>query len=90
MLNDDCTKHAWTLRQRPLRLERRYAFADYPETRDFLERASVLFEREGVYPDINFGRTYANATLYADEGADEPGTLLHRLAGSMDRLAGAS
>jgi pterin-4a-carbinolamine dehydratase len=79
--------HHWTLRQRPARLERRYEFADYPATREFLDRAADLSEREGLYPDISFGRTYVNATLHPEEGADELAPQHHRFAAAMDRLA---
>lgn len=78
--------HGWVPRQRPVRLERRYEFKDYAATRDFLDRAAALSEREGLYPDLSFGRTYVNATLHAAEGADEPGSELHRFAAAMDAL----
>ena len=61
----------WQERKRPNRLERRYGFPDYSALRDFLDRAADLSEREGRYPDIGFGRDYANFTVHAEEGADD-------------------
>jgi len=64
----------WTHRQRPERLERRIEFADYDQTRLFLDRLGELSEREGRYPDISFGRTYVNLTVRpeAEEGTVGP------------------
>jgi pterin-4a-carbinolamine dehydratase len=58
----------WSERQRPQRLERRYEFADYARLRDFLDRAAELSEREGLYPDLSFGRDYVNVTLHVEDG----------------------
>lgn len=84
--------HAWTARRRPARLERRLEFASYDATRDFLDRASELSERHGIYPDMSFGRTYVNITLHADD-PDDPeapvGEHLHRFAEALDALAPA-
>jgi 4a-hydroxytetrahydrobiopterin dehydratase len=77
---------AWTLRQRPARLERRLEFADYEATRGFLEQAATLSERAGIYPDMSFGRTYVNITLHAEDEAAEVGEQLHRFAGDLDAL----
>lgn len=84
--------HTWTVRRRPDRLERRYEFADYASTRDFLDRVAEVCEQAGQYPDISFGRTYVNATLplaageaTADQASDDPEA--HRLAAALDALA---
>ena len=61
----------WNERQRPPRLERRYEFADYTRLRDFLDRAAELSEREGLYPDLSFGRDYVNVTLHVEDGQTE-------------------
>ena len=58
----------WSERTRPPRLERRYEFPDYPRLRDFLDRAAALSEREGLYPDLSFGRDYVNVTLHVEAG----------------------
>lgn len=81
--------HAWTARQRPARLERRLEFASYDATRDFLDRAAELSERNGIYPDMSFGRTYVNITLHADDPEGPVGEHLHRFAEGLDALAPA-
>jgi len=58
----------WKEKASPARLERRFEFASYDKTRAFLDRAATLSELTAVYPDVGFGRTYVNMTLYLDEG----------------------
>ncbi|NNG12201.1 MAG: pterin-4-alpha-carbinolamine dehydratase [Halobacteria archaeon] len=77
----------WQERKRPVRLERRYEFQDYSTLRDFLERAAELSEREGLYPDMGFGRDYVNITIHVEEGAETLGDNQHRLARELDQLA---
>lgn len=76
----------WLERNRPHRLERRYQFPDYPTLRDFLDRAAELSEREGLYPDMGFGRDYVNVTIHAEEGAEELGDVQRRFAEQLDHL----
>lgn len=57
----------WKEKASPARLERRFDFASYDETRAFLDRAADLSKSTEVYPDVSFGRTYVNMTLYLDE-----------------------
>lgn len=56
----------WTLRKRPARLERRIDFDNYELTREFLDLTADLSEREGFYPDMNFGRTHVSMTIHVD------------------------
>ena len=76
----------WTERNRPPRLERRYEFPDYEHLRDFLERAAALSEREGLYPDLGFGRDYVNVTIHAPEGDDTVSDDQRRFAEMLDKL----
>ena len=76
----------WQERARPPRLERRYEFPDYQTLRDFLERAAALSEREGLYPDLGFGRDYVNVTIHAAEGEDALGDEQRRFAQELDAL----
>ena len=62
-------KHQWQERGRPARLERRYEFGSYQALRDFLDQAAELSEREGLYPDMGFGRDYVNMTIHPDESS---------------------
>lgn len=77
----------WRERERPVRLERRYEFRDYSTLRDFLDRAADLSEREGLYPDMGFGRDYVNITIFAGDGEAILGDDRHRFARELDRLA---
>ena len=76
----------WQERNRPLRLERRYEFADYDSLRNFLDRAAEVSEREGLFPDMGFGRDYVNITIHSDENADELGETQRRPAVAYDDL----
>ena len=53
----------WQKRNRPMRLEKRFEFASYQATRDFLDYLGQLSETSNRFPDISFGKTYVNITL---------------------------
>lgn len=76
----------WSLRKRPARLERRIEFSDYNETREFLDKAAEIAEREGYYPDMSFGRTHVSITLYPQIEGDEVSDDLKRYAKLLDAL----
>ena len=76
----------WSLRKRPARLERRIEFSDYNETREFLDKAADIAEREGYYPDMSFGRTHVSITLYPQNEGDEVSDDLKRYAKLLDAL----
>jgi len=76
----------WQERPRPQRLEGRYEFPSYAELRDFLDSAAELSEREGLYPDMGFGRDYVNITIHADENSDALGEKQRRFAELLDEL----
>jgi pterin-4a-carbinolamine dehydratase len=80
----------WSERKKPARLERRIEFDDYEQTREFLERAADLAEREGHYPDMSFGRTYVSITLYPHDEAEAVNPELVRYADEVDELARAA
>ena len=44
----------------------RFEFDSYSETRHFLDQLAKLSKRESFYPNINFGKTYANVTIDAE------------------------
>jgi pterin-4a-carbinolamine dehydratase len=77
----------WQEKPRPTRLEGRYEFDSYIALRDFLERAAELSEREGLYPDMGFGRDYVNVTIYADEGSTALADRQRRFATLLDGLS---
>lgn len=76
----------WQERVRPLRLERRYEFPDYNSLRSFLDQAAELSEREGLFPDMGFGRDYVNVTIHTDENSGAIGEAQLRLAVAYDDL----
>lgn len=55
----------WQVQQQPAQMSRRFEFADYTDTRAFLDRLTVLSEKAGFYPDLNFGKTYVSVTISA-------------------------
>ena len=77
----------WQERTRPVRLQRRYEFPNFSTLRDFLDRAAELSEREGLYPDMGFGRDYVNITIHVEEGGEALGDEQHRFASALDQLA---
>ena len=48
----------------------RFEFGSYGETRQFLDQLADLSKRENFYPNINFGKTYANISIDADGQAE--------------------
>ena len=75
----------WRVQQRPPLMTRRYEFADYAETRKFLDDLAALSERTGYFPDLNFGKTHVNVSV-APRG-EELGDAEYRFATEVDALA---
>jgi pterin-4a-carbinolamine dehydratase len=84
--SDPLEGHSWKRRERPLRLERRLLFPNYEATRTFLDASAALSEQTGIYPNLSFGRTYANLTLFADEASGELTPELIGFARRLDAL----
>ena len=61
----------WEERKRPFRLEKRFEFGSYDQTRDFLDHLGEKCELEKRYPDISFGKKYVNITLRPEEDNDQ-------------------
>lgn len=57
----------WVQRKLPDRFERRIDFENYELTREFLDLAADVSEKEGFYPDINFGKHHVNMTIYVSD-----------------------
>lgn len=77
----------WEARGRPPSWFRRFTFAKYAETRDFLDDLAALSEELGLHPqNINFATTHANITI---EGVDqqEPGAAEYAFALKINALA---
>jgi pterin-4a-carbinolamine dehydratase len=58
----------WRLVERPPALFRRFAFASYGDTRQYLERLAALSRDTGLYPDLGFGPTHVNVTVLGADG----------------------
>ena len=82
-------KQGWRRRKPPLRLERRLEFPDYEATQGFLDGAAAISEQTGIYPNLSFGRTYVNLTLFADETSGELTPELTDFAQRVDALVGS-
>jgi len=80
------TLQDWQERNRPIRLEKRYEFENYDALRAFLDEAADLSEQKGLFPDIGFGKTYANFTIHTDEGSTELSDTQREFAALLDTL----
>lgn len=75
----------WELQQRPAQLTRRFEFATYSDTRAFLDELTTLSAETGLYPDLNFGKTYVNVTIAGPD--DALGKAEYDLAERINALA---
>jgi len=64
----------------------RFEFGSYGETRHFLDQLADLSKRENFYPNINFGKTYANVSIDGD-GQTELGMREAGFVRAMEALA---
>jgi len=58
----------WKSVATPPSLFRRFQFDSYGDTRAFLERLAALSKETGLYPDLGFGKTHVNVTVYGKDG----------------------
>ena len=79
---------AWRHKNRPECLEKRYEFESYEKTRDFLDALGDFSEKVSRFPDISFGKTYANITIRPSEDneKEEISKLDHDFATQIDLL----
>ncbi len=47
-------------------LTQRFDFGSYGQTRKFLDDLADLSKRENYYPDVSFGKIYANISIDSD------------------------
>ena len=57
----------WRQKKRPKCLEKRFEFQSYEKNRDFLDALGDFCEKANRFPDISFGKTYANITIRPSE-----------------------
>ena len=78
----------WRQKNRPECLEKRFEFESYEKTRDFLDALGDFSEKVSRFPDISFGKTYANITIrpLEDNEKGEISKLDHDFATQIDLL----
>jgi 4a-hydroxytetrahydrobiopterin dehydratase len=77
----------WETRGKPPTPFRRFTFGNYADTRTFLDALAELSEETGIHPqNINFGTTYVNITLEAEDRKELTETE-HTLATRINELA---
>ena len=88
-MTSSSTLVTWQERNRPVRLEKRYEFESYDALRTFLDEAADLSEQKNLFPDIGFGKTYANFTIHPAEGSAELTDTQREFAALLDTLESA-
>ena len=78
----------WRQKNRPECLEKRFEFESYEKTRDFLDDLGDFCEELNRFPDISFGKTYANLTIrpLEDNEKEEISKVDHEFANKIDLL----
>jgi pterin-4a-carbinolamine dehydratase len=76
----------WKPISNPPSLFCRYEFISYAETREFLDRLTLLSEETRLFPDLGFGKTYVNVTIHGSDG-QMPGPQEVEFAGRAACLA---
>ena len=78
----------WREKKRPKCLEKRFEFESYEKTRDFLDALGDFCEKETRFPDISFGKTYANITIrpLENQEKEEISKFDHDFANQIDLL----
>jgi pterin-4a-carbinolamine dehydratase len=79
----------WKEVGRPPSLFRRFEFATYADTRAFLDLLAALSEETGLFPDLGFGTTHVNVTVYGADG-NAPGAAEAEFARRAGALAGGA
>ncbi|WP_298140120.1 4a-hydroxytetrahydrobiopterin dehydratase [Acidiferrobacter sp.] len=83
--HDTAVLPGWTQQKRPPAWNKRFDFADYAQTRGFLDGLTALSETSGYYPNLNFARTHVVVTISFD--GDEAGPRLRDFAREADACA---
>jgi pterin-4a-carbinolamine dehydratase len=66
----------------------RYEFANYSDTREFLDGLMLLSEETQLFPDLGFGKTHVNVTIHCQNG-QVPGAAEIEFATRAARIATA-
>ena len=78
----------WRQKKRPECLEKRFEFESYEKNRDFLDALGDFSEKVNRFPDISFGKTYANITIRPSENneKEEISEVDHEFSKKIDLL----
>ena len=78
----------WRQKKRPACLEKRFEFQSYKINRDFLDSLGDFCEKVNRFPDISFGKTYANITIrpLEDNEKEKISTVDYEFASQIDFL----
>ena len=60
---NDLNAGAAASQERVAPFNQRFDFGSYAETRRFLDQLADMSKREDYYPDVSFGKTYANISI---------------------------
>ncbi|WP_414041628.1 hypothetical protein ACJU26_06140 [Acidithiobacillus sp. M4-SHS-6] len=71
-LQDLQAPDGWEIQRRPLGWSKRYEFADYAQTRHFLDLLTAVSEKIGYYPNLNFAKTYVVVAIQFENDAVDP------------------
>ncbi|MBU2759096.1 hypothetical protein HAP95_02735 [Acidithiobacillus sp. RW2] len=71
-LQDLQAPEGWEIQRRPLGWSKRFEFADYAQTRQFLDLLTGVSEKLGYYPNLNFAKTYVVVAIQFEGDAVEP------------------
>ena len=79
---------AWRQKNSPECLEKGFEFETYEKTRDFLDALGEFSEKVSRFPDISFGKTYANITIrpLEDNEKEKISKIDHDFANQIDLL----
>lgn len=87
MTTESREPEGWTESEERSLLYRRFEFAAYRQTKGFLDRLAELSKETGLYPDLSFGTTYVNVTVYGSEEGAGIGAEAREFAARADALA---
>ena len=74
----------WQLQPASGVMTKRFEFADYAATREFLDGLTRLSVASGYFPSLNFSSTYVKVSVAAQEGPLGPAE--YAFADQVDRL----
>jgi pterin-4a-carbinolamine dehydratase len=84
MSEEDASVPRWQRQNLPPMLSQRFEFANYGETRRFLDSVAKVAEEANLHPSLSFGKTYVSVSIDAD--GQPIGPAVFALARRIDAL----